>query len=312
MAYANDFYSERDMNERLGIDSADSLWEWIEAGATDGIPAAAWKLTTGKNLFFRGQPNSTYNLSSSLYRLCHSICKTAKKLPVAEDVMRTAEVAIIDAAKGEGLGRNMTQGQLLMVLQHHGIPTRLVDVSAGAPEGLYFAVDQQDSKDGRLFILHPHDDKRLSLELNDELPWADASVGTSRAKAEWTDSVSIIEQAPLDPRMQAQKGRFLVGGLAKRYAGSAMRTKGSPIPAAEYFDITTLSVNFLKNTTGGPSARWRATGWTILIKAEWKERLRDLLASMKDPISKDRMYPPVTEVERLAKKVAKDSLKGLF
>ncbi|WP_406326655.1 hypothetical protein [Streptomyces sp. NBC_00203] len=57
----------------------------------------------------------------------------------------------------------------------------------------------------------------------ESLERADAAHGQRRAKGEWTQQVAVVAQAPLDPRMQAQRGRFLVGGLNRRYGGRSYR-----------------------------------------------------------------------------------------
>jgi len=46
---------------------------------------------------------------------------------VAEADIAKAETTIIETMRREGLGRRMTDGQLLMILQHHAIPTRLIE-----------------------------------------------------------------------------------------------------------------------------------------------------------------------------------------
>jgi hypothetical protein len=68
---------------------------------------------------------------------------------ITEKILIEAEIALISSMRAEGLGRLMTDGELMMVLQHHGIPTRLIDVSVQPLEALFFAVDSSGEVAGR-------------------------------------------------------------------------------------------------------------------------------------------------------------------
>ncbi|WP_329353212.1 FRG domain-containing protein [Streptomyces sp. NBC_01261] len=232
---------------------------------------------------------------------------------VDERVMAGTERAVIDVMRREGIGRRMTDGQLLAVLQHHGIPTRLIDVSESPMEALFFAVDQQHGVDGRLFMLHLHCDATQRVDTIDfsqqTLEWADATHGWRRAKGEWTQQVAVVDQAPLDPRMRAQRGRFLVGGLNRRYGGQSYRTDGLNVPGDQYPDISTLGVNFLNSVKGKPHMNWSATGWTLRVSSAWEPELLKCLAG--EGIDHDSMYPPFGEVRRLGLQAARDAARSL-
>lgn len=254
MGIAGQYFGEHDSNRRLNITSAKALWEWVKGGAADRLASHKWQLTPGEDVFFRGQPNIEYGLSSSLYRVCRarrSAPETGTPNRVDERVMARTEREIITAMRGEGIGRLMTDGQLLAVLQHHGIPTRLIDVSESPLEALFFAVDQEHGVAGRLFMLHLHQDAAQRVNTIDfskpALEWADAARGRLRARGEWTQQVAVVARAPLDPRMQAQRGRFLVGGLNRRYSGRSYLIDRLNVPAEQYPDISTLGVNFLNS-----------------------------------------------------------------
>ncbi|MHA6757289.1 FRG domain-containing protein [Streptacidiphilus sp. PAMC 29251] len=186
---------------------------------------------------YRGQPNAEYGLSSSLFRLCRTHVER-----VTEELMERTEARIIGAMRQEGLGRLMMDGELLAVLQHHGIPTRLIDVSVRPKEALFFAVDRDDDFDGRLFAiqLHPKNGKldKINLDGSSDLPWKGSALGTRYSKSAWTNRVAIAEPMDLDPRMRAQRGRFLVGGLAASNERQRMQYQHRRLTAVELSMVT--------------------------------------------------------------------------
>lgn len=305
MSIAGDFFADNEINGPMRIDSASTLWEWIEKGASGPVEGSANPVPTGSTVVYRGQATASYGLLSSLYRLCGQ----EKRTTVAEADMQAAETAIIRAMRKEGLGRLMTDGELLMVLQHHGIPTRLIDVSMAAREALFFAVDQNDAANGRLFIVDVRARDPLPLDKDQELPWADAVWG-SQSRGEWSGTVALVDAAPLDPRMRAQRGKFLVGGLNRRLSGRFMRIGSHHVAARDYPEVTSLGINFVEQRRAMDlrNKNWPATGWTIRIDAGWKPELRGLLEKCTDSIRPDTMYPPVTEVKRLALSLARQTL----
>jgi hypothetical protein len=71
---------------------------------------------------------------------------------VTEKKMRDAELDILNEARRWGLGRDLgssaTDMHMLAVLQHHGVPTRLIDVTSNPMTALWFAVEENEPKEG--------------------------------------------------------------------------------------------------------------------------------------------------------------------
>jgi hypothetical protein len=304
LSRAGQFFEERIINDDMGIVDAASLWEWITAGASNPLASGTNGLPTGGNVVYRGQANGNYNVSSSLHRLM------ANEHPseITEKILIESEIALIKSMRTEGLGRLMTDGELMMVLQHHGIPTRLIDVSVQPLEALFFAVDSSDEAPGRLFVVEIHDATTMNVRGKPQLPWLANSKGSHRAVGAWTKTVALIDEEALDPRMRAQQGKFLIGGINRKYYGRSMAIDGDSLKGEEFPKIVSIGINFVRQRRGKRNANWPATGWNMRIEGAWKPELRRRLSELAEPITEDTMYPPVGEVKRLALNVLKGSL----
>ena len=310
MGVASEYFASVDLNDRLDLTTLDAFWTWIDEGATGRLAEESWRLVSGDDVYFRGQSSTAFGLSSKLYRDCKSAAEMNTRSSIAEADLAAVERTLLTAMGEEGIGRNMNEGQMLILLQHHGIATRLLDVSAGPKEALFFACDQHAEQDGRLFIValpSPHGEEYDCIELGAEstLPWLGVARGRY-ASSEWTGRVAVVIDDALDARMRAQNGRFLVGGLARRYGGKSRRLLGRNLPAEKFAEVSTLDINFLRNKTQAHNWNWGATGWTIRVPSLWKPELLKRLAQEPEPITIDTMYPPVNEVARLARRLVRD------
>jgi len=288
-----DYWRSVAVNDRLGISNAADLWAWLQAGDFEDL--ADRPLAAGSDLYFRGQSDIAYGLTSSLYRQF----REAKPVgTITEHMLGTAETALIKEMRDQGLGRRMTDFQLITVLQHHLMPTRLIDVSRSPLESLYFAVENHHGTDGVLFLINPRGADGVEFA-DSALPWEHFKSTEHYGDSGWTNKVTVAEHDALDPRMTAQNGTFLVGGLLRSYSGMAMYNSHGDIPTPRRADVTTLAVRFLKRRQREYGTEWGAAGWVIRIDHSWK---RDLLAKLgSEKISADTMYPAYTETARLAK-----------
>lgn len=281
----------------------------------------------GVKVVYRGQRNCQWGIVSSLAREVsrgrhHEL--TEKRLCDAEErILREAQAKDVSTLPGPGtwLGRNLSDGEILAVLQHQEAPTRFIDVTEDPLVALYFAADKEDTTPGRVFIILLRDNggastrdplvpDGLTLDLAGPttrpdgwaLPWP--RTRTSRnSKGAWTNSVFHVDAGRLDPRISAQRGSFIVGGLARAYGGGIVPASAEEVPY-----ITSLAIGFRGTTRVqrkiNESAR--AYAWTVRVPAELKPGIRDVLRH-KHQVHQDSLFPDYREFKRLAQYLARQT-----
>ncbi len=173
---------------------------------------------------WRGQVDATWALHSSLYRRL----SLTKGRNVGEAELAEEESRILVALHQWGLHSHPDRGRLsilnqLAILQHYGAPTRLIDITFNAWVGVFFAVEQRwdngkevyADSDARLFafdvtnkILN-EDAQMRPWEDSLSRPWKNGVFDQKR----WTTSAFAWKPASIDPRIFAQNGAFLLGGV---------------------------------------------------------------------------------------------------
>ena len=105
-------------------------------------PTQLWS----QELLFRGQSNKAYELLPGIARGRHSSCQCT----IFNDERNLIEMAKF---KMPDVFRNdQTPLELLALLQHHGVPTRLLDVTENALVALYFACCSNPNTDGEVIV----------------------------------------------------------------------------------------------------------------------------------------------------------------
>ena len=272
------------------------------------------------SIIFRGQTNRAWGIQSTLYR---SLEDKLGHQPT-EFELEAAEGRVIDAARrprgvphrtqGQRLGLNLTDGELLAVLAHHGCPTRFVDVTDDGRVALYFAVEKDDQLDGRLFFIAMDSSSDattnittpglwLDLGAKPALPWGGAAIGVRDSRGAWSSSVFRAAREHLDPRMSAQGGSFLVGGLNRAYSDRNITYRKRALSANELIDLSSLPIGFRSSLKPNRGQPWPAYSWTMKIPAVLKPLVRKELADA--GIDGESIYPDYDAFLELAEEEAR-------
>ncbi len=237
---------------------------------------------------WRGQADAAWKLESSLQRHLRTN-GLADTIPLEK-----AERALIEQARNWGLGTmgasHIPDLQLLAQMQHHGVPTRLIDVSRDPFTALWFACSDLPDRDGILFAV----DAEYSKETH-ERPWGTwDDVGDPLRNAlkrilEMADTHPVVLVPTIrDARMTAQQGAFLIGMLPDGLVPAAPWAAVTDCLAfglhAKPADLNALlhdaSVNLDESVPRFAAA---------IIPAAWKGRLLEVLKAMGK--SHQTLYP---------------------
>lgn len=205
---------------------ADSLEEFLAVARDIGASSA-----TG-TLWYRGARDESYELIPRLYRGDAD----AKKLLVAEtdmlDQFRTRSRPLLDGAVGD-------DWEYLFVMQHYGVPTRLLDWSENALLALYFALSaaavHQFDCDAAVWILDPAQWNAKVFESmsppGKALYATDENLNTYEPKRSIDNmgsGIAAMYALYNNPRITAQRGVFTVFGKEKKSMEAYFESKGLP------------------------------------------------------------------------------------
>ena len=211
-------------------------------------PKSGMKVQTESGAwFFRGQKDTRFAFTSTLYRRLlntnphkhltdhqQATIYYTQELELTIDSwinemnMVKAEKRLLNKAREIGIGRGLTALETLTLLQHHGSPTRLIDVTSDWKIALFFACEGDNDVDGRIFLVNTSllkwnefpkeksETKRIEHLIWQDL-WENIDMHKFQANAlfalYWRISSWPILLPFSDPRMISQRGFFLTGGI---------------------------------------------------------------------------------------------------
>jgi hypothetical protein len=172
----------------------------------------------GTKFVWRGLPDFRFSVESSLLRDLR-IQGTA----ITEEIVRRHELELLREAREWGLGRtafgHATDLHILSTLQHHGVHTRLIDVTYNPMTALWFACAYMPEVPGTLVSMAVTDPQvcRTSTQLEhtwDSVgsPYSSDYESALRSSSKQGD-VFLVEPDVRDSRMTAQEGLFLTSAI---------------------------------------------------------------------------------------------------
>lgn len=168
-----------------------------------------------RKLWYRGHAKATF-------KLIPSVGRQLKYLGIdVPPIKPEQEIQLLHRFRRRAyplLGRAITAGEAIFLARHHGLPTRLLDWTANALFGLYFAamefpendasiwavVRRPQSKDMNVFDLARVESEDKLFSLNSAVPQA----SDSRADSSREVAIKIIHPFYNSPRLLAQDGAF--------------------------------------------------------------------------------------------------------
>ena len=182
------FYDEA----RVEIGIINKLSEFIQAVSNERSD-----LNNGDHIYYRGHSSTNYKLEPSIYR------EKNKKMLEAEDKMYRD----ILSSKPHFFNDCNTTLEKLVKMQHHGIPTRLLDLTENPLIALYFACIGNDSNNGEVLFFNIMEDKFKYFDSDT------VSVVTNISKCKFNFDISSFDlnwtHSAIIKSLKPQKGIFM-------------------------------------------------------------------------------------------------------
>jgi hypothetical protein len=188
---------------------------WIDFEQAVGLETTALALRRRAAVpFFRGHASTSFELRPSLLRPHHGRWFTPRD---EQDFFYEFK-----SRGGVAVGPDPDSWDLLFLMRHHGVPTRLLDWSESFAAALFFALQQGDpGSDVELWLLDPYAFNQESCGIDDVLDvradlkhsYLDYFI-EHRARPEWRHAVAIYPQRSA-PRLSSQLATFTLHASAR-------------------------------------------------------------------------------------------------
>lgn len=259
-------------------------------------------LATGRRYVWRGVADWRWRVRSSLVRGLMAPLPDEEPVP-EESIVRERELALLEAARGWGLGREVggvaSDLHLLALMQHHGVPTRLLDVTSNPMTAIWFAPQPFSAGRDASGAVIAFDVTGLTtlptatIELKPTWGSSGDPLGWHLAQALEQSSSDgrpfMVEPSYPDQRMRAQEGLFISGAVPA--TPEAPGVDGLPLLDESAPDADALEALF--STAERSAGRPRTLPFVVVVvPPALKRRMRDPLQTTYNR-SRRTLFPDV-------------------
>jgi hypothetical protein len=255
-----------DDNLVLRLDYSEEEFEWC----TDFITMLVWFASMFEEDFvFRGHANAEWNLQPRIGRI-----KIEGPPKTFRELIRTERRFVDEVRRAQWLSLRdefspSEYVDFIAVLQHKGVPTRLIDVTADPLVATYFAALNDDVDGAVISVL------RKTTRL------ASKVAGTDPVTFDGSDPYTIWSPPPVDARMIAQRGEFLlVNGSQPCAMKGAMIFSGIKPRGKVNYKIERIASEYFEHSTRGRRVEQPPNISMFYLPRTYKDQMRKVLASL--------------------------------